>query len=392
MEKRKMTGRRDSRDKKQIAIVTQSMGMGGVEKALIQMLRHLDYSRCSVDLYLVRKEGELLREIPKNVQVLQLPTVKPRTSWRHPVTAMTKALFLSKMKRQKLPFIEQCRLSCKMYLPVRKFYDTAISYHAPNTVPVFYVIDKMNAGRKVLWLHGDLDTNDGYTKTAGYYHARYDKIIGVAESVIRSFLTYHPDQKDRTEVIYNFMDVDEIRKKSRTGETYSDSFEGIRILTIGRLTRQKGYDLAVRACERLIRENYPLRWYALGEGEERPALERMIQEKDLGEFFILLGKKNNPYRYLRECDFYVQTSRTEGFCTTTNEARVLGKTVITTDVSGAREQFTDGKTGWIVPVSEKAIYARLKWCLDHREAAALREGTDSPCFSRESSIAWLYEP
>ena len=93
-----------------------------------------------------------------------------------------------------------------------------------------------------------------------------------------------------------------------------------------------------------------------------------IEKYCLKDVFILLGNQSNPYTYLKDCDLYVQPSRYEGYCTTTNEARMLSKPVITTDVSGSREQFVDGETGWIVPMEENAIYERIKWCIENPQA------------------------
>lgn len=378
--------------KKNIAIVSMSMETGGVEKALVQMLRRMDFERCSIDLYLVHKRGELLGEIPPEIEVFQIPTVKAKDVLKHPVAVLQKAACMYWMKRKKLPFIEQSFLSARMLLPIGKYYDTIISYHAPNTVPVFYVIDCMKAQRKVLWLHGDLDTNEGASRLALKYHTAYDKVVGVAKSIIRSYLKYHPDAEAKTEVIYNYTDMDEIRKKAIEGETFADTFNGVRILTIGRLTEQKGYDMAIHVCRRLADEGYRFRWYVLGEGELRLELEEEIRKKGLDDTFRLLGNKSNPYGYLSQCDFYVQTSRFEGFCTTTNEAKILGKTVITTDVSGAREQFKDGYNGWIVPISEDAIYERLKWCLDHPERSREVSGNiDQDRTDSGEKISWLYE-
>lgn len=389
----KRPGKKEKTDrKKRIAIVTMSMGTGGVERALIRMLRHMDHERCRVDLYLVHKEGELLGEIPPQVRVLQIPTLKAMDLWKHPAAALEKAVCMGIMKRRKLPFIVQSALSARMLLPVRKRYDTAISYHAPNTIPVFYVTGRMKAVRKVLWLHGDTDTNEGSSRLARKVHASYDKVVGVAESVIQSYLKYHPEDTWKTRVVYNFTDADQVIEKAGTGETFSDSFDGVRILTAGRLAYQKGLDMAVRVCGRLAGDGYRFRWYVLGEGSLRAELEGLIRREHLEDIFVLMGNKSNPYGFMKQCDLYVQPSRMEGFCTATWEAKILGKTVITTDVSGAREQFRDGYDGWIVPISEEAIYEKLKWCLDHMERAReVSKHIDMDRAGGQSSVSWLYE-
>lgn len=353
--------------KTQVAIVTRQMITGGVERALIAMLNQFDYSDVEVDLYVEKEGGELFGEIPEKVNVGCLSTVNSRNIIFHPVVGVRKLLCKTKLKKQSLNYLEQNKISSEMLLPIRKKYDVAIAYHAPNTVPMFYVINKMQAKKKILWLHGDMEANQGNHPLAIEYHRRYDKIFAVSQSVCESFFKYHPEMKNRTEIFYNYVDLESIKHKVKIGKTYEDGFEGIRILTICRLAQEKGLDIAIEVCRQLRNKGYNIRWYVCGEGEERKRLEEAIAENQLQDFFVLLGNQNNPYRFLSDCDLYVQPSRFEGFCTTTNEAKILCKPVITTEVSGAREQFVDNVTGWIVPIEKVAIFEKIERCLQYPE-------------------------
>lgn len=348
---------------KKIAIVTRKMITGGVERALIAMLKQFNYREVQVDLYLESMGGELFEDIPPNVNCIQIPTLKGIEYIKHPVYSARKAISFLKLKFGKHSYIDQCYLSSKMLLPVKGKYDIAISYHAPNTIPVFYAIDGICADKKILWLHGDLSENSGDSKVAILYHGKYDKVFAVSEYVKNSFLKYHPNKIQDTEVFYNYVDVEQIKKKAETGSTYSDCFDGMRILTIGRLDKQKGLDLAIKACKYLVDLKYKIRWYVCGNGPERENLEKLIHEQRLNDSFILLGNQENPYRYLKDCDLYVQPSRAEGYCTTTNEAKILFKPVITTNVSGASEQFENGYTGWIVQIDEYEIAEKICYCI-----------------------------
>ena len=164
------------------------------------------------------------------------------------------------------------------------------------------------------------------------YHSCFDQVFAVSKSVYDSFLKYHPDMEKKTDIFYNFVDVDGIKKKAKQGHGFEDDFKGIRILSIGRLDKQKGFDIAINICIRLCQNGYQFKWYVCGEGTERKALEMQIEK----------------------------------YCL--KEARMLSKPVITTDVSGSREQFVDGETGWIVPIEENAIYERIKWCIENPQA------------------------
>lgn len=347
---------------KKIAIVTRKMITGGVERALIAMLKQFDYSMVEVDLYLENLGGELYNEVPNEVNCYKIPTVSLKTSSKHPIATLKKMHALLKTKKDKFSYADENYYASRMLLPIKKKYDIAIAYHAPNTVPVFYVIDGINATKKILWLHGDLDTNNGQEKKLYAYHSRYDQVYGVSKSIEKNFIDYHPDMIKKVSVFYNYIDISEIHRKAELGETYDDNFDGIRVLSIGRLSKQKGFDIAIEVCAELVLNNCNFRWYICGEGDERVYLEKCIEDKGLKDHFILLGNKDNPYGYLKDCDLYVQTSRFEGYCTTTNEARMLYKPVITTDVSGAREQFEDGNTGWIVPINSNDIKEKMIYC------------------------------
>ncbi len=329
------------------------------------MLRRIDYSRFRVDLYVEQLDGELMGEIPAQVTVRALESYSRKQLLIHPLFAGKKAAILWYLHRKKRPFPRQCLLYGKLLLPIRERYDVAVSYHAPNTTPMFYVMDRMRADRKVLWLHGDLAKNAGDMPLVKAYHSKYDKVVAVCGGVYESFLKLHPDEREKACIFYNLLDAPAMREKAKAGPVFGDGFSGPRILTIARLDPQKGVDLAVEACAKLVSAGREVRWYVCGEGDCRLELEEQIAEKGLGGRFFLLGDQENPYGYLQDCDLYVQPSRTEGYCTTTNEARLLAKPVITTDVSGAREQFEDGVTGWIVPIDADAIAEKVEWVLDH---------------------------
>lgn len=350
---------------KNIAIVTRRMITGGVEKALIAMLKQFDYTEVNIDLYLENLGGELFEEIPPNVTCYKIPSVTTSSMLKHPIAAIKKIKYLCLLKKNQYSYLEQNYYASKMLLPITKKYDIAIAYHAPNTVPIFYVINQISAYNKYLWLHGDLDTNHGNEKIALKYHGMYDRVYCVSKSIKENFLYYHPDMEGKVDVFYNYIDLEEILEKSVVGKTFEDNFSGMRLLTIGRLSKQKGYDFAIQVCKKLVDKGYHFRWYICGDGDEKETLRSMISLYGLEDIFVLLGNQENPYRFLKNCDLYVQTSRFEGYCTTTNEARMLCKPVITTDVSGAREQFINEKTGWIVPFAIDDLVERIEYCFNN---------------------------
>ncbi|MED4165325.1 glycosyltransferase, partial [Priestia megaterium] len=169
-----------------------------------------------------------------------------------------------------------------------------------------------------------------------------------------------PVLKERVEVFSNIISLKLIHDQAKENNGFNDSFDGIRILTVGRLTSEKGQDLAIRALARLKDDGYKVKWYCLGEGSARKTYEKLIEEYNLQGEFILLGIDSNPYPYIDQCNLYVQPSRHEGYCITLAEARCLEKPIITTDFTGAKEQIKNEETGLIVKVDEKEIYTAVK--------------------------------
>ena len=137
---------------------------------------------------------------------------------------------------------------------------------------------------------------------------------------------------------------------------FNDGFDGIKILTIGRLAHQKGYDLALDACERLIKKGLKFKWYVLGKGPLRKDMEKEIINRGLDKHFVLLGVKANPYPYIRGADIYVQTSKYEGFGLAIAEARMLNVPVVTTKFDAVYNQMVDGKNGLVVDMNGDSVY------------------------------------
>ncbi len=347
-----------------IAIVTREMITGGVEKALIGMLRHVDYSQAEVDLYVSKLGGELEQDIPKEVTVKKTEPLSLSFCLTHPAFLFRKVWNRLQLFR-KLSYATQCYYSSKLLKPIQGTYDIAISYHAPNTVPVFFTMDGLQADKKILWLHGELEANEGQNPKVKEYHSRYDQICAVSSDILASFDRLHPEKAGCGMVFHNYVDRSDILAKAEIAPSFLDDFQGIRLVSVGRLSYEKGFDMAVEVCRRLVDQGFDIRWYICGEGESRKSLEALIEEKELTERVLLLGNQPNPYGYIKNCDLYVQTSRTEGYGLAMTEARALKKPVITTAVSGAREQFVHGGNGWMTEISADGIYDQIVYCLQH---------------------------
>ena len=183
-----------------------------------------------------------------------------------------------------------------------------------------------------------------------------------------SDMAHFPALSDRIVCMENICDPRLIRDLALRGETFPDHhFTGRRILTVGRIAEQKGYDMAVEVLARLRREGYDIRWYIIGSGEQadEEALKLKAIDYNVADTLILLGNTTNPYTYMRDCDIYAQPSRHEGKPIAVEEAKILYKPILATEYLSAREQLSDGELGEICPISVDGIYEGLKKLLDN---------------------------
>lgn len=200
----------------------------------------------------------------------------------------------------------------------------------------------------------------GYTRQLDQdCYIDYDKIFTVSSEVSRSFLSVYPECKGKTEVFHNLIDQEEIRRKAMLPGGFSDIYDGFRILTVGRLTSQKAYEIAVDAMYKVKNAGVRARWYVLGEGELRNSLQAQIDGLGLQDDFILLGTAANPYPYYRQCDLYVHATRFEGKSLAIQEAKTLGCAVLVSNCSGNREQVTDGVDGAMCALSAEAVSQKI---------------------------------
>lgn len=255
---------------------------------------------------------------------------------------------------KKNDFCRECQIIEKMLPNLNEEYDIAISYHAPSTIPMFYLIDRMVATKKIVWIHGDVEKTKSVSRLCKTYYEQYDEIVCVSKEAESVFVRNFPELKNKTQMIYNIIDKKQIIKLAKESISEKLKKDAITIVTVGRLSIEKGIDIAIETCYELIKKGYLLQWFVCGDGAERKALEEKILEYGLTENFILLGNKENPYPYIKQCDIYVQPSRHEGYCLALAEARILCKPIVTTDFAGAREQLGNDK-GMIVSCDVDAL-------------------------------------
>lgn len=354
---------------KNIIFVIESLHCAGAEKSLTTLLSLLDYSKYNVDLMMFCHGGALEELVPKEVNILKPPkyiqftemslksSILDAIKYKRFNMLKSRIKFSFKLRSKKYNNVEKARLYWKYSMSVieesKKHYDIAISY--AQGIPTFYVAEKIRANKKFAWVNTSYRLEHKEKIFHIKFYDKYDNIIAVSDSAKSAFLETFPQYKNKVNVIYDINNYDFIKKMSNLGESYNDNFDGIRILTIGRLAYGKRYDRAIESCRILKEKGINLKWYALGIGSLKEEITELIKANGLENEFILLGIKSNPYPYIKDCDIYVQTSDFEGFGLAIAEARMLNIPVVTTEFDAVYNQMVQGKNGLVVDMDSESI-------------------------------------
>lgn len=344
---------------KKIAIISRALYMNGATKALIEMLKRIDYSNIKLDLWVLdftELAEKWVAQIPKEVTIRQIPRYKISKNMiklvmRHPYHFM-KSMVAGYKLRTESEMINQWKYTAQRLPIINEEYDIAISFRHFD-IDVFFVMDNINARKKFFWVHGVQEIKSNEVKILTPYYRKYDAVLPVSITAKTNIEKFFPDLQGKCKIAYCVVDPIEIKglaKQSNQG--FGEKKENIIIFTIGRLGEEKGIDIAVKTAKILKERKLKFKWYVAGEGNQRIKLEKMINKYQLDNYFILLGNVSNPYKMLSDCYIYVQPSRLESYGLSINEAMIFQKVVVCSDIPAAREQIETGKTGILVELDE----------------------------------------
>ena len=198
-------------------------------------------------------------------------------------------------------------------------------------------------------------------------YKKYNKVFVVSKEAESRLIQRIPGIKEKSEVFYNILSKELIGELAKKEVSFDDNYKGLKVVTVGRLAKEKGQDLAINTLLKLREAGYEIRWYCIGEGNKRKEFEDLIKKNHLDNDFILLGAVTNPYPFIAKSDIYVQTSRHEGYCITLAEARCLNKPIVTTNFIGAHEQIKEGINGYIVEANEEQLFNKIKYLIDNQQ-------------------------
>lgn len=342
---------------KKILFAINTLGRAGAEVALLELIRSIDEKEYEIYLYVVMGQGEVIREIPDYVKVLNSSfdaiSVLSAQGKKQMKKNVCKLMFRNGSIFKNFIYvldnglrmifkgkIAKDKLLWKVLSDGGEFFDEefdlAVAYLEGGST--YYVRDHVKAKKKVAFVHVDYSMAGYNRRLDKNVYLDYDKIFTVSSEVADSFTKVYEELQSRTEVFNNIINKQYILDKSKENCGFTDDFDGVRLLTVGRLTAQKALQVSVEACNLLKKRGANIRWYVLGEGDQRKKLEKLIRKKKLEKDFILCGAVENPYTYMLNCDIIVHESRYEGKSIAIQEAQILGKPIIVSDCNGNREQ------------------------------------------------------
>lgn len=330
---------------KSIIILSKMLESGGVEVSLINFINELKKDpNLKLKLLLLREKGVY---IDKFKNLIEIDTIKFDNEAYNPTIGFKELKRLKdKMIRVFIKLNTKISLNKanKIRLRHSKKYnekvDLVIDFHGYGYLGTMYAAEKIEAKKKITFIH---DENIFWMDRIKEYMCDYDKFFAVSNSCLEITKKQYPEITEKLTVFHNILNKNEIIKKSK--ETIEKLENKFKILTIGRLEFQKGYDILIDIAKKIKDENIDFIWYIIGNGSLKNEIHESIIKNGMEKNIILLGMKDNPYPYIKQCDIYVQPSRHEGYGIAIAEARILCKPIIATKINSIAEQINNKNTG-----------------------------------------------
>lgn len=351
--------------KKNVLFVIDSLNCGGAEKSLISLLSLIDYDKYDVDLQLYNPTGMFKKLVPNEVEIL--PNIDfydfCTMSLNRQLCSLKFNKIISKIKysyyvrnnKEELHGAQLFWKNCSKCIgKLEKKYDIAIAYN--QGFSTYFVGEKVNADKKLAWVNVNYINAAYNPKLDIKYYNNFDKIVAVSKRVEDILIECFPQYENKIDVMYDINNAELIKKMSDEFDVYTDiEKDKIKLVTVGRLVHQKGYDIALEACKTLVNHGMKFEWNILGDGNEMKSIEAYIKQNNLGDYFKLLGTVENPYPYIKNSDIYVQTSKSEGFGLAIAEARILNIPIVTTNFDAVYNQMIEEKNGLVVDMDGKSV-------------------------------------
>lgn len=352
--------------KRRLFFLLFSMNVGGVEKSFLSLLDTLSQHEYEVHVGLLQRRGEFIGMLPSWVEIHDCCMGCWEMLNDPPLCVIKKNLknghFILSFQLLGAYMIYKLTNDITAYYNVvlrqehiLDEFDAAYAYAGPASIIDYYICRKIHAKKKYGWIHFDVEKFGIDRALTRKLYKEYDTIFVVSEAAKSKFDKIFPEFQYKTDVRYNLVSCEQILSLSKDGQTFQDSYKGKRILTVGRLSKEKGQDVTIKALKILVEKGIDVKWYYVGDGDLRMECEQLAQAAGVSDRVSFLGVTPNPYGYMRDCNIYVQPSRHEGFCITLAEAKCFSVPIVSTNFTGAKEQLETYPQSVVTEMDAEAI-------------------------------------
>ena len=389
---------------KRILFVIPSMRIGGAEKSLANLLNLIDLNEYDINLLMFKPEGDFLQQIPSGIHILKTdPSLfyaykcdKNVFSCKAGIRSEILRIFSTGVCKILYGNCARQKRWTKFYktlLPkLDSEYDVAIGYLEGDAS--YYVIDKVNAKRKILWVHSNFENIKKNEDAAAYkeYFCKADKVVSISDKCVQVLQNNYPDMKNKFVFLTNLTSSIVLSNTAKADIDEVFSKDDFNIVSVGRLTEAKGFDMAIDALKILKDHKVPVHWWIIGDGELRKCLEKQAKDNSVEEYLTFLGFKANPYPYMNKADLIVQTSRWEGKSVVLDEAKILGKPILATDYATVKDQVENGKEGVIVEMDAESIAREIEHLVEDESVLnGIRNYLMARNYGNQSEIVKYYK-
>lgn len=350
-------------EKKKILIRIGSLRHGGAEKVLVTFLKNLPEDKYEVDLLLNLYSGKYLPEVPKWINILYLHKGEMITTNRpHEIPRKAARVLHEKIVKRFPNLLYKNKLKNKQY---------DIEFAAIHGMRDEILGSPLTASKKIVWIHNDLSQVKGYNNDEIRKFFGFDKIMVISEKIEKLFHSLAENEAEKKKIvkIYNPLDTEEfVSKAEQPVINYQFDVSVPTFISVGTVFPQKGFDRLLKVHKKLLDEGFQHNVLIVGDGYDFENIRKLKSDLGVDKTAVMLGFTDNPYPYFKNADFYILSSRYEGFPTVLFEAITLKKKIIATEVSGSAEMLNNGELGLLVENSEEGIYSGMKRALSHPES------------------------
>ena len=319
---------------KKIAIFQSNLSVGGIQKSLINLLQNIDTSKYQIDLYLFEKQTFFDVEIPKDINVI-IQKKSPKIS---------KFIYFDLYKKIKKNIYNE------------REYDVAIDFDSYQFDTAFGAIS-VKAKKRVIWIHNDVEIkikNEIKYRILHYFfkgkYKYFDEYVAVSKGIVEPFRRTNKTGNKTIHVIPNYINTKEIIEKSTEKSDLQVDKNKYNLVTMGRICHQKGFDILVNKMKEITDQRKDIHLYIIGDGPDREKINHLIEENQLKEYITLLGNQKNPFKYMKDMDGFVLTSRYEGQGMVILEAKCLGLEIFITKNLEKYNENIDGYEDIVRPI------------------------------------------